>query len=308
MASAAQLPRVLVTGASGLLGRAVLAELHANAQPWCNAVGIALSRCADNLQSCDLTDHSSVAALLLEHRPCAIVHCAAERRPDVVDHQPGVAAAININATKSLCSLAASDCPILFVSTDYVFDGTSPPYTEESAPSPLNAYGQSKLAGERIVMAASSANCVLRVPVLYGDVKFLGESAITTLFPKVKSLERCVMSHYERRFPTHCADVAIVIREMLDRKLRASDVLMSGIFHWSGTEEMTKYDMALTMAESFRLPTDHIVSDPNPSAGGATRPFNSRLSCAKLQLLGIGQTAGRSFATGIRDCLETYSR
>ena len=181
---------MLITGASGLLGRAVFSELSANGKELCRILGVAFSRTGDQFQFCDLTDSESVELLLARVRPSAIIHCAAERRPDIVEGQPESAAAINIEATKCLSKLCSSpdgahQCLLLFISTDYVFDGTSPPYSEESVPSPLNAYGRSKYAGEQIVLGASSLNCVLRVPILYGNVSFLEESAVTSLFSKV---------------------------------------------------------------------------------------------------------------------------
>ena len=80
---------------------------------------------------------------------------------------------------------------------------------------------------------------------------------------------------------------------------------MTGVFHWSGKEQMTKYDMAITMAESFNLPTQQIVADRNPS-GGALRPFNSQLSCDRLKNLGIGNDASRSFKAAIKNCLQQF--
>ena len=68
--------------------------------------------------------------------------------------------------------------------------------------------------------ALYSANAVLRVPILYGQVEKLDESAVTVLFPKVKNTsETCVMSDYERRYPTHCDDIAFVLRQLAEKKV-----------------------------------------------------------------------------------------
>ena len=106
---------------------------------------------------------------------------------------------------------------MIFISTDYVFDGKSPPYTVDSQPNPLNKYGMSKLAGEKVVQEASKGciinissfmvmnyfdiylillrieNIIFRVPILYGPVEYVEESAVTILFKNV-SPEKCTSS------------------------------------------------------------------------------------------------------------------
>ena len=81
------------------------------------------------------------------------------------------------------------------------------------------------------------------------------------------------------------------------------DNSIKGIFHWSGNENMTKYDMSLTMAEIFNLPSEHIKADKNPSAGAA-RPYNSQLSCQRLKDLGIGRYS--VFKEKILDVLKPH--
>jgi S-adenosylmethionine synthetase len=83
------------------------------------------------------------------------------------------------------------------------------------------------------------------------------------------------------------------------------DNTIQGNYHWSGGDNMTKYDMAVTMATVFNLPTNHIQADKvAPSGGGALRPFDSHLSCARLEALGIGRRT--QFKDAIRDVLSPY--
>ncbi|XP_067663091.1 methionine adenosyltransferase 2 subunit beta-like [Haliotis asinina] len=295
------LKRVLITGASGLLGRAVFKEFSADAS-W-EVLGLAFSRSSDKLKKVDLTDPSSVQQVVQDFKPSVVIHAAAERRPDVVDKQDEATQKINIDATQSLCTEAAKvGAWVLFVSTDYVFDGSKPPYTVTDQPNPLNKYGQSKYQGEKITLETSKDNGVLRVPILYGEVEYLGECSVTLLFEKVRDTTKtCVMSDYERRYPTACQDVAVTIRQLSDKRLQDSSI--SGIYHWSGDENMTKYDMAVAMAEIFNLPTSHIEADKKPSRG-VTRPFNSHLDCSRLEALGCGQRI--KFKEGIAHVLQNY--
>ena len=80
---------------------------------------------------------------------------------------------------------------------------------------------------------------------------------------------------------------------------------MSGYYHWSGAEEMTKYDMAVVMAELFSLPTDHIIGDKQESAG-APRAYNSKLECSRLKSLGLGHQT--TFGEGIRPYLLPWAK
>ena len=81
------------------------------------------------------------------------------------------------------------------------------------------------------------------------------------------------------------------------------DTSIKGIYHWSGNENMTKYDMAVAMAEAFSIPTNHIQADKNPSPG-APRPYNAQLSCQRINDLGIGKTS--AFKDRIYDVLKDF--
>ncbi|KAJ3588659.1 hypothetical protein NHX12_009513, partial [Muraenolepis orangiensis] len=199
---------VLVTGATGLLGRVVLAEFQR--EGW-RAVGTAYRRARGPILRCDLLDEDAVRSLLHQLKPDVVVHCAAERRPDVVERHSEAAVNLNVLATSSLAKeAAAAGMVFLYISTDYVFDGRHPPYGEDDAPNPLNLYGRSKLEGERETLRQCPGAVVLRVPVLYGEVEHVAESAVTALWPRVLqgAPESCTLDHCQQRFPTYTGDVA----------------------------------------------------------------------------------------------------
>lgn len=266
-------------------------------------LGLAFSRAVGELKAVDLKDQTAVSQVVKEFQPSIIVHSAAERRPDVVEKQPENTRQINVDSTRYICEAAATaDAWVLFISTDYVFDGTKPPYKTTDEPNPLNKYGASKLEGEKVTLQVSEDNGVLRLPILYSEVRDLDESAVTCLFPKVKDTSKtCVMLDYERRFPTNCEDIAYVVRELAEKRLQ--DKSIKGIFHWSGDENMTKYDMAVTMATVFGIPTSHIEADKTP-ATGAKRPYNTQLDCSRIEQLGIVKRT--KFAEEIKKVLSPF--
>jgi dTDP-4-dehydrorhamnose reductase len=164
----------------------------------------------------------------------------------------------------------ASRSWLIYISTDYVFDGLDSPYKANAKPNPLNLYGQTKLQGE-VDDCCDSGACrrhfvtrvwrlcgaqvavrkiksdagVLRVPVLYGDVERADESSVTALLEAVQrsasSVEPVPVDDWATRYPTLTADVAFVLRGLAERKLKFCGFF--GTWHASGTEAFTKLEL-----------------------------------------------------------------
>ena len=115
-------------------------------------------------------------------QPGIIIHSAAEMRPDVSQKDPAATLALNVGVPRHLAQLSRqTGAWMIYLSTNYVFDGKNPPYHSADRRNTLNLYGQSKLEGEMAVWAESDQACVLRVPTLYGKVEFLGETSVTQI-------------------------------------------------------------------------------------------------------------------------------
>ena len=113
---------------------------------------------------------------------------------------------------------------MMYISTDYVFDGSSPPYGEDDQTSPINTYGELKLDGETRTLSANPNHLVLRIPILYGPVEYLAESAVTVLFEKLKKQQsenaetNLEVSDYEIRRPAHVDDIAAICCQLVAAK------------------------------------------------------------------------------------------
>jgi dTDP-4-dehydrorhamnose reductase len=298
--------RVAVLGASGLLGRAVAAELAANRG--FQVIRTAMSRAGEGLHRLDLTDTLSLERFFDTHRPRTVVLAAAERRPDICEHEPARARALNVTAVEAVAHAARRhECRVLAISTDYVFDGSRPPYLPDAAPHPLNAYGQSKLDGEQALWSVTHDACVLRLPLLYGPLEALGESAVTSFIPSLQAAsarQPAVIDDWAIRYPTFTPDIAVVIRQILERDM--VDQPLNGTHHWSGAEPMTKYAIALKLAERLGLDPSLIVAQSTP-ADSTPRPYDCHLDSGSLEALGIGRRTpfdqGLDFVLGNRSLL-----
>ncbi|MBP5227184.1 MAG: SDR family oxidoreductase [Kiritimatiellae bacterium] len=269
--------KVWVTGATGLLGREVMKALRT--VPGLAVTGGCWSRRAPECERVDLTDVSATEAFLNRFRPDVIVHAAAERRPDVGENNPDLVQALNVAACRTLARWSAeAGCAMIAISTDYVFDGTKPPYAPDSEPHPINRYGESKLAGERAIRDAGlERGCVLRVPILFGPTGDWAESAVTILARKMLDASAGAtleMDNWAIRYPTYTTDVAAVLRTLVLREREGKG--LRGIQHWSGDEPFTKYTMARVMASVIGFDPARLQPVNAPSAG-APRPKDAHL-------------------------------
>lgn len=291
---------IMVTGATGLLGRAVVKQLTAAGH---KVIATGFSRAEANIYKLDLTQAITVEAFIAHERPEIIVHCAAERRPDVSEHSPEQALTLNLSASQTLAKAAKQHGAwLLYISTDYVFDGTTPPYAEDAAPNPVNFYGESKLQGETCVLNTDSRFAVLRLPILYGEVTQLSESAVLVLINQLLDSRPQRVDAWAIRSPTSTADIAGAIAKLIKRQLHAADV--SGIYHFSAPQTMTKYQMLLGLGELLAIDTAHLTPEMTPM-DSAKRPQNCTLSCGRLAALGIYSEL--EFSAGLNQALAQSS-
>jgi len=286
--------KVLVTGASGVLGTAIFNAFKQSNKNF-EVKGLAHSRPTDELDTLDLLDEAAVTSYVDMLQPDWIIHCAAERRPDAVAANPEGSRKLNATVPSFLARLSARPSPshhpftLIYISTDYVFDGTSAPYDVDDKPKPINVYGETKRAGEVGVLEIESdqgQRVVLRVPVLYGPCPKPSDTAINILEEIVRDQtgKNYTMDHYGTRYPTNVLDIAsfLIRLSLLDKPLPP-------ILHYTGIEPYTKYEICLVLANILSVPHTHITPDasvPSPEAA-ASRPKDCQLSMRVLERLGV---------------------
>ncbi|KAF3163575.1 hypothetical protein EYR41_011310 [Orbilia oligospora] len=286
--------KVLVTGATGLLGRQVVRAF--DEAGW-EVIGTGFSRAnPPRILKLDITDQEDVEKVLDDVKPAIIIHCAAEKSPDRCASDPDGTKALNVAASQLLAEqTAARNIVLVYISTDYVFDGTpgGAPYETDAETSPPNFYGETKRDGEIAVIKASDRAVVLRVPLLFGSGDN-SESAVNILIDTIwnkSGKEKVDMDHWAIRYPTNTEDVARVLKDIAEKYTSEDPTKLPRILQFSSEDRCTKYEICERLAQALGLPMPHIVAnstvDPNPSV---KRPYDCHLSTKALKDLGINVT------------------
>jgi dTDP-4-dehydrorhamnose reductase len=282
--------RVLVTGASGLLGSRMLKGLPAD---W-HVTGTYHSRPAPGLVECRLGDRRSTAALLSDGPYDCVIHCAAIRSPDVCQEDPREAVEVNAHGTERVArAAAAAGVRMAYASTDAVFRGDSPPYAEDAAPAPASVYGHSKLAGERHALAVPGG-LVVRMPALYSLDLDAPNNVLAGLRDSVRNGRAVLADDTMARYYTLAEDVAAAFAFLLASGRR-------GVVHVSAEETSTKCGFLRAAAEAMGLDRD-LVMPAQRAKGAAPRPMDSRLDTKLYRTLG-----GPAF-TGYAEALKRLPR
>ena len=196
---------ILITGANGQLGRSL--QRLGGVSPH-NYI------CTD-VAELDITDAGAVLRAVREHRIDVIVNCAAYTDVEKAEEAEARADLLNHKAAGNLAAAAKETGATLFhVSTDYVFDGTAhTPYTEDVTPSPLGAYGRTKLAGERAVMASGCRYLIFRTAWLYSEY---GKNFLKTMLCLSSERERLQVVFDQIGTPTYTYDLARLLVDMIE--------------------------------------------------------------------------------------------
>ena len=194
----------------------------------------------------DLSEPEACTRVLLDLWPDAIVNCAAISSPDFVNQNPEYAWNINVNGAQKLAQIASHlGARHIHISTDMVFP-TGKPYRSTDQPSPLSEYGRQKLEAEKKVLSVSDENIVvLAITLLNGNSPQGNRSPHERILGTLRKNAPVVLFDDEYRQPCSTHEVASVILELLERPN------LNGLFHWAGSELITRYELGLRILEKF---------------------------------------------------------
>ncbi|MBR1572222.1 MAG: dTDP-4-dehydrorhamnose reductase [Lachnospiraceae bacterium] len=283
--------KILITGCNGQLGRAVQKE-YANEAELILTSGTA----RDGIIGLDISDLDAVMELVSDQKPDVIINCAAHTRVDACEQEWDAAYQINAIGPRNL-SIAANSvgAKIIHVSTDYVFAGNGTrPYTEFDEPSPVSAYGKTKLEGEKFVQQFADRFFILRTAWLYGE----GKNFVKTMIGLAETHDEVSVVCDQLGTPTSTAELAKMIHF-----LEPTDNY--GIFHATceGDTNWADFTEAIFAKLGINCKVNHVTSEEyarmNPAA--AKRPAYSILDNYMLKL------TTRDFAmANWEDALDEY--
>jgi dTDP-4-dehydrorhamnose reductase len=246
--------KILLTGSNGLLGQKLVALLH-------QAPGvelIATARGANRLAATypaltfvplDVTDAEQVGQVLGQHRPTHVIHTAAMTQVDECEQNQAACWTQNVTAVEHLAAACAQlDVHLTYLSTDFIFNGTEALLSEEAQPDPISHYGASKLAAEQAVQRTAGLRwAIARTVLVYGTTLAGGRSNLVLwVYNSLRNQQKIKVVADQWRTPTLAEDLAQGCWLLAQQSAR-------GIFHVSGRELLTPYQMAHQVAAVFQL-------------------------------------------------------
>lgn len=266
--------KILITGASGLLGSKVvkLAEQSFEVIPTHNT-----RSSFKNSFKMDITNSAEVLQVFGKTKPDVVIHIAAETRVDQCEKNKQEALKVNAEGTKNVVMACEVNAKLIYVSTDYVFDGEKGLYVESDRPNPLNYYGWTKLKGEEFVKENCQDYVIARTSVLYGWHSWK-TNFLLWLIGSLKRGEQITVVDDHYNSPTLADNLAEILLEIVETDSK-------GIFHTAGKERISRYEFAVKIAQNFDLDTNMIrpIQMDELKMWIAKRPRDSSLCTNKAQ-------------------------
>jgi dTDP-4-dehydrorhamnose reductase len=271
----AGMEKCLITGATGFVGRALLARLGEDF----DAVGVSFTHRAPACVAADIRDPAVFRALLKDVRPGIVVHAAAYPDPDFVEAHPEEARRLNVESVRTLIDAVPERCRIVFLSTDYVFDGHHPPYREGDERNPLSLYGSLKREAEDLLAGRPDA-LVVRIPLQVGAGPSLNRPGfIREMVDAIRSGRSQMADDVLVRFPTWTGHTAEAVAFLLGKDA-------TGTYHVSGQRGGTRYYWTVETARIMGCSAGHIIPSSAVISRKAARPTDAQLATDKIRALG----------------------
>ena len=253
--------KILITGASGYVGGGLMKYLPADG----NAIipiGFSADDKSKGVYSLDLTDFLKINLYIRSVQPDLILHLAGNKDVFKCESDKALSRKINYEASKNIikeCSL--QKIRLVYLSTDYVFNGEGVPFNELSRPGPTTQYGKDKLATENIIMEELTGYAIVRTAGIFG----LKNDFVEAVIKQVKMKNEFKAYTNLKNSPTFIKDLALMLNIIIGER-------RTGTFHCAGSESISRYDFALKIAKVFQLDEALIVPenidlshDPRPS-------------------------------------------
>ncbi|MCM8901624.1 dTDP-4-dehydrorhamnose reductase [Caldicoprobacter algeriensis] len=273
---------VLVTGARGQLGYDVVERLKE----------LNIEHIGVDKEEFDLTDEKETKEFIKSYKPDVVVHCAAYTAVDKAEDEKELCHAVNVLGTRYVAEACKEiDAKMLYISTDYVFDGEKEgPYEVDDQPNPINYYGLTKYLGERKVQNILQKYFIVRISWVFGKN---GSNFVKTMLRLGQERKEVRVVCDQVGSPTYTYDLARLLCEMIQTD-------KYGIYHATNEGYCSWYEFACEIFKTAGMDVKVIPIKSNEYPTKAKRPANSRLSKKRLELMGF------NLLPHWRDALERY--
>ena len=281
--------KVLITGAGGQLGSALVGKLNSTAK--FDVLGL-------TKQQLDVTNKHDVFLTVEKYQPDFVVNCAAYTWVDVAETELELCTQVNVTGAKHLAQACERhNAALLHLSTDYVFDGErNQPYIETDLPQPLNHYGRSKLISEKWVSELCRKHIIVRTSSLFS---LSGNNFCRSILKAAKQGKELNVVADQVSAPTFVPDLVDAIDTILHSLSQQKEAFEHwGIYHYCGQSAISWYDFAIEVLESQGYATEDYTCNPVPLSElnyKAKRPKYSVLDCTKIEsVFGVKTSDWRS--------------
>ncbi len=257
--------KIIILGGKGMLGTDVVAE--------CKNRGLDFE--VFDLPSFDITNERQLADVVKGAK--TIVNCAAYTNVEKAETETELAFRVNTEAVGELAILARNTGAwVLHISTDFVFDGKkSKPYVEKDIPHPINAYGRTKLAGERLLAENRCRHCIIRLEWTYG---LGGNNFVKKFLRKVRTGEELKVVDDQIGSPTATTEAAKAVCDLVQKK-------PTGLYHFASQGYVSRFGVAQSIIQVLGLEAQLTRRKTSDYPSAAARPLNSRFDCGKIRPL-----------------------
>ena len=261
--------KVLVTGAKGQLGYDVMNEL---AKGGYEGIGV-------DVQEMDITDAQAVDRVITESGADKVIHCAAYTAVDAAEDNVDLCRKVNAQGTENIAKVCKKlDIPMLYLSTDYVFDGEGTrPWEPDDKRDPLNVYGQTKYEGELAIEENLDKYFIVRIAWVFG---VNGKNFIKTMLKLAENHDTITVVNDQVGSPTYTYDLSRLLVDMIETD-------KYGRYHATNEGLCTWYEFAVEIFRQAGISVNVVPVTSEEFQAKAKRPHNSRLNKDKLDEMGF---------------------
>ncbi len=272
--------RIMIVGANGLLGQRLVEFYMIRDEYELLAAGIEEKSIIEGIEyrKLDIGDKKEVSSVIKEFYPDYIINAAAFTNVDGCEREKVLSWQVNVTGVENLAKYAVvSDARLIHISSDYIFDGTEGPYSEDDIPNPISYYGREKLAAENSLKAGRTKYAILRTNVLFGPANSINPDFVKWVVTSLREGKKINIVTDQINNPTFVGDLVQGVDRVIEKEA-------TGVFNISGADHLSRYEFAQKIADFFELDKSLIATITTEELKQlAPRPLKSGLITTKAE-------------------------